>query len=128
MNKSVAFFWVLILLALAVFGCGGKAFDYQRDTEIPEGPGVFSKEKGEFTIYSDAAEEPDAAGTDEAASADADAASAERDFEAFQQWKQEQEELEEFRQWKKSAEGSKEYQEFQEWRRWKEYKEWKQSQ
>lgn len=40
-----------VMTLLTLFGCGGKSFDYYSGNEIPEGPGVFSGQDGEFTIY-----------------------------------------------------------------------------
>ena len=40
-----------VMTLLILLGCGGKSFDYHSGNEIPEGPGVFSGQDGEFTIY-----------------------------------------------------------------------------
>ncbi len=40
-----------VMTLLSLVGCGGKSFDYHSGNEIPEGPGVFSGQDGEFTIY-----------------------------------------------------------------------------
>ena len=43
---------LLLALALAVplAGCGGQAFDYRSEREIPPGPGLFTGEAGALTI------------------------------------------------------------------------------
>lgn len=137
------------LVLLTIFGCGGKSFDYHSGNEIPEGPGVFSGEDGEFTIYDSKTgwrgEKPQVAegagsqateqtGTAEAAGAAVTAGESStetdeyREFEEFQQWKKEKKEFEEFQEWKKSQQGSQEYQEFLDWKKWREFKKWQNSQ
>ena len=113
------------LIALA--GCAGQPFQPDTAGEIPQGPGVFSGEDGEFTIY-------DSEGgllgrkkgkkDSEAAEDDAEA----KEFREFQQWKKEAQEFREFQEWKKTRRDSEEYREFLEWRKWKKYKEWEKSQ
>jgi hypothetical protein len=133
---------VIVLVFLA--GCGGKSFDYHPDTEIPQGPGVFSGEKGDFTIYD--SESAKTAKADQSKSdPNAPAASVSepppatltsepvdaeeyREFREFQKWKQEKKEFEAFQQWKKSVQGAREYEEFLEWKRWREYKQWQEKQ
>lgn len=136
---------MLLLLAGGVWlaGCSSapEPFEYHSDREIPEGPGVFSKESGEFTLYDSDAKKKEgaeggqkaeqssgaeaAAGTAGAATGGLAADSAE--YEAFQQWKKEQMAFEEFQKWKNSPQGAKEYEEFKEWQRWKAYKEWQEA-
>lgn len=122
----------LAVIALAsIAGCGGQSFNYHSGNEIPEGPGLFSKEKGEFTVYrsdSDQADGSVATTTTETAPAAAAAASERADFEAFQQWKKERSEFEAFQEWKQSKQGAKEYEEFLEWQRWREYRQWQEQQ
>ena len=126
--------FVILLLA----GCNGKSFDYVNQNEIPPGPGVFSGEKGEWTVYdSEDSKEKTAAGpaksdsqaeqTDGALPAAAADDPEYREFKEFQQWKKERQEFEAFREWKKSSQGSEEYQEFKQWQEWKAYKEWQDS-
>jgi hypothetical protein len=134
MNKhllsTTTLFFLFALLGIA--GCGGQPFNYHSDNEIPEGPGVFSKEKGAFTVYSSnsgqgesTVKTKEAAATDtEAALPASKAASEKTEFEAFQEWKQEQAEFNEFKAWKQSQDGAEEYAEFLEWKRWQEYRRW----
>lgn len=138
MSKRLIIATVLLsAISLAGFtGCGGQSFDYHSDNEIPEGPGLFSKEKGEFTVYSSDSGQADgsvattesAPTTTETAPAAEAAASERADFEAFQQWKKEQSEFEAFQEWKRSKQGAKAYEEFLEWQRWREYRQWQEQQ
>ncbi len=42
------------VLALALAACAGaKPFEYHPTSEIPEGPGAFTGEDGEWVIYGD---------------------------------------------------------------------------
>ena len=134
----IAACFIVLLLA----GCGGKSFDYVDQKEIPPGPGVFTGEKGEWTVYDSdakqdkAAAEPvsdnkqveaaEGAGPKEppAATDDADY----EEFKQFQKWKKEQQDFESFKEWKKSSQGSREYREFKQWQEWKAYKEWQEGQ
>jgi hypothetical protein len=127
---STALFFVFVLVGIA--GCGGQSFNYHSDNEIPEGPGIFSKEEGAFTVYSsDSGQGEGNIKTKEAAVTDTEAAqpaskaeSEKAEFEAFQQWKKEQAEFNEFKAWKQSQDGAEEYAEFLEWKRWQEYRRW----
>ncbi len=127
------------MMVWMIAGCGGRSFEYTPPDEIKPGPGVFSGEEGEFTLYNSKngagkkktttdAQSPKAAeatiGASAAASSDTDTA----EFQEFQQWKNEKKAFEEFQRWKKSAQGSKEYREFQQWQKWREYENWKKSQ
>jgi len=133
---------------LALPGCGGKPFVYNPPSEIPDGPGVFSGEDGEFTLYdsksgkvgkkSKAAVET-VAPTAEISGAEktgAAVAAGEKmqdsrgylEFQEFQEWKKDKREFKVFQEWKKSKQGAKEYQEFQEWKKWKEFKKWQENQ
>ncbi|MFZ1985343.1 MAG: hypothetical protein WAU91_13075 [Desulfatitalea sp.] len=139
MKKRVALIPILILAATLLSGCAKpKPFVYHPGTEIPQGPGLFSKEKGEFTIYDSnknaaAAKEQEASGTaaqakPTAADTQAPAVTAppadSEAFRQFQNWKKEQKDFEAFQEWKRSNQGSREYEEFQEWKRWKTYMQW----
>lgn len=118
---------------LMILGCANsKPFKYHSGNEIPEGPGLLSREKGEFTIY-DSNKKASAPAQQEttvnspsvsAPSVPAPAAEDGEAFRQFQEWKQEQAEYEAFQEWKQSQKGAQEYQEFQEWKRWKEYQRW----
>ncbi len=118
--------WILIM------GCAkAKPFDYHPATEIPKGPGLFTKEKGEFTIYDsnkkrESAAEPNQK-AEKSVSDQPGAAPAPEEsdsFRQFQEWKKEQADFEAFQEWKNSQQGAQDYQEFQEWKRWREYKRW----
>lgn len=140
MKKRVALISTLILAATLLSGCAKpKPFVYHPGTEIPQGPGLFSKEKGEFVLYDDskkneaAAKEQGASGTSagaKPAAADTQAAAVtappadSEAFRQFQDWKKEQKDFEAFQEWKRSAQGSQEYEEFQEWKRWRTYMDW----
>jgi len=131
----------LIAGTALLIGCAQpKPFEYHSDNEIPEGPGIFTKEAGSFTIYdskrkASTADKAQAAAsgmstTPENGQAPADAASSagEAEFREFQQWRKERKDFESFQQWKKSRQGAAEYEEFREWQRWQEYKKWQDSQ
>ncbi|MBI5895462.1 MAG: hypothetical protein HZB24_05455, partial [Desulfobacterales bacterium] len=67
MKKPIALISLLALAVSLLFGCAQpKPFKYHPGNEIPEGPGLFSKEKGEFTLYESnkqsAASQPQATG------------------------------------------------------------------
>ena len=127
-------------------GCGGKSFDYHSDNEIPNRPGVFSKEPEGYTVYDsktgwtpkDSAEAPengkevvDKPGDNrktEGAAIGGEESAEMKEYREFQEWKNEKKEFEEFQEWKKSKQGAKEYQEFLEWKKWKEYKKWQENQ
>ena len=53
-----SFRWLfLIFLAAWVTGCAGaEPFEYHPDTEVKQGPGLFSGEKGSFQILGQPAE------------------------------------------------------------------------
>jgi hypothetical protein len=154
------FFWIGVAAALLI-GCGAKgqpAEFEQTAGEMKEGPGVFTGEEGEFTIYDskkggpfwkqqpeksgEAAKETGkeaqaASGTpSETTPMAADQTSGEvqvapeeaKEFQEFQEWKKEQQSFQEFQEWKKSADGKAEYQEFLEWKEWKAYQKWKKQQ
>lgn len=154
------FFWIGLTAALLT-GCGAKgqpAEFEQTAGEMKKGPGAFTGEEGEFTIYDskkggpfwkqpqDKSEEASKEGDKEARAASgkpsettpvaADQTSTEvqttpeeaKEFQEFQEWKKEQQSFKEFQEWKKSAAGKAEYQEFQEWQEWKAYQKWKKQQ
>ena len=154
------FFWIGLTAAL-LMGCGAKgqpAEFKQTAGEMKEGPGVFTGEEGEFTIFDskkggpfwkqnqekseEASEETGkedqtASGKpSETTQVAADQTSrkaqvtpeAARDFQEFQEWKQEQREFHKFQEWKKTSKGAAEYKEFLEWKEWKSYQEWKKQQ
>ena len=123
-EKGIAI--AIIAVAFALSSCGGKSYDYKPQTEIPEGPGVFSGEDGEFTVYdskSASQEKEAAAGSKSAPQAAEAAAGAGADAQS-----DEAAEFEEFQRWKESEQGAEEYREFQQWQQWREYKKWQESQ
>ena len=156
--------WTLLLIGLAIAlltSCGAKgqpAEFEQTAGEMKEGPGVFTGEEGEFTIYDskkggpfwknqqEKSEDASKEGEKEAQAASgkpsetapvaADQTSSEvqvspeeaKEFQEFQEWKKEQQSFKEFQEWKNSAEGKAEYQEFLEWKEWKAYQKWKKQQ
>jgi hypothetical protein len=127
-NRLVFSTLVAITGLILIMGCAKtKPFDYHPDTEIPQGPGVFSKEKGEFTVYDSNKKQQPPAQQEQTVSATPGTAKTPEDndsFLQFQEWKKDQAEFEAFQEWKRSQQGSHEYQEFQEWKRWREYKRW----
>ena len=128
---------VACLALLVLVACGGKAFDYHSDTEIPDTPGVFSKDPEGFTIYNSekgtsqqtSQKEVDGGqkskGSSPASVAETEAS---REFEEFEQWKKEKEQFRDYLEWKKSDKGSVDFKQFQEWKEFKAYQEWKQQQ
>lgn len=149
--------WVVVI-ALGLTGCGseGKPYDYKPTAgEMKEGPGVFTGESGEFTVYDSKKggvfwkqSQEQQPGTAGASGTETPASSAEsgtnppvanveaaegspitpeeaREYQEFQEWKNEKRAFQEFQEWKKSAAGSAEYKEFREWQEFKTYQEWK---
>jgi hypothetical protein len=132
MKHPTHFITVLIsAVAALILGCAAVPFDYHPDTEIPRGPGIFTKEAGALTLYtsrqSSLSGDPTSSSEDspqaDATGADADTAA----FREFQQWRRERGSFEAFQQWKQSRQGSAEYEEFKEWQRWQHYKKWQES-
>ena len=133
---------------LALPGCGGKPFNYNPPSEIPEGPGVFSGKDGEFTLYDSKTVKSEKkakaavksvvpatekfgenmTGAPVAAGENMPDSKEYLEFQEFQEWKKEKKEFKEFQGWKKSQQGVEEYQEFQEWKKWKEFKKWQENQ
>jgi len=139
---------IVSIALLALPGCGSKPFVYNPPSEIPDGPGVFSGDDGEFTLYDS---KNDKGGKKSKAAAEADVPAAEisgaektgaavaagekiqdskeyLEFQEFQEWEKNKRGFKEFQEWKKSKQGAKEYQEFQEWKKWKEFKKWQENQ
>lgn len=128
---------VVLVVASLVVGCASsKPFDYHSGNEIPKGPGLFSKDEGEFTIYSskkkqaEAAQKPPEQAAGEVSATSSENAPVEKteEFQQFKKWQEEQKEYEAFQQWKQSPQNAKEYEEFQQWQRWKAYQEWQKAQ
>lgn len=44
---------IVVCFAISIVGCATRPepFDYEPDNELKKGPGLFSGEKGAFTIY-----------------------------------------------------------------------------
>lgn len=128
---------VMLVAAFLILGCAGaKPFDYHSGNEIPEGPGLFSKEKGAFTIYSSekdakasaekqAGQDTFAPGTDQTENVPVDS---KEEFRQFKKWRNEQKAFEAFQQWKQSPQNAGEDEEFQEWKRWQEFRQWQETQ
>jgi hypothetical protein len=112
--------------------CSGKAFDYHSDTEIPNTPGVFSKDPEGFTIYDSEKGKSDQMSQEKVDTSQEGVplveTGAPQEFEEFEQWKKEKEQFRDYLEWKKSDKGSAAYKEFQEWKEFKAYQEWKQRQ
>lgn len=97
------------LLLTGVLGaCAGTPFQYRSPTEIPEGPGLLTGERGAFVLRGAERTPPPAAPPA--------AAGPNGDFEEFDAYRS-------FRRAK--SERSLEYREFLEWLEWKRYREWK---
>ena len=132
------------LVSVAMAGCHAKPYDYEPTAgEMKPGPGVFTGESGELTLYDskkgglfpkEASENSDEASGAKAADASAGTTAAAgtqagtepavtaeetREFEQFQQWKKEKEQFHDYQQWKKSDKGAAEFKEFQEYQEWK---------
>ncbi len=114
---------LILGLTLAMLGgCGAKSFDYRSANEIPEGPGLFSGEKGAFVLYD--SKQPRGHPERDAGSSPVEKARAAKfaedqaEFEAYR----------EYLRWKDSATGTAEYRDFQDWKEWKAYRKWKESQ
>ena len=112
----------LILLA----GCAGQPFEPDAPGEMLPGPGVFSGEDGEFTLYKSKDKAKGRKKEKEVTGITGETAEA-KEFQEFQEWKKETREFKEFQEWKKTMRDSEEYQEFLEYRKWKKYKEWEKS-
>ena len=147
-RKMTVIFPMFIIL-FAMTGCGGKSFDYHSDNEIPNRPGVLSKDPEGSTVYDsktgwfpkaseETPESPKKAGGKPGAERNLESTAVTgeepadmkeyREFQEFQEWKKEEREFKEFQEWKKSKQGAKEYQEFQEWKKWREFKKWQENQ
>ena len=108
-----------LLMLLSIWACAKKPFDPPRTGEIPEGPGLFSKDSDGVVLFDDQT----SFGQAESRTPAGDPAITEppthkdfEEFEAFRQWQQ----------WKKSNAGSAEYEAFKQWQQWRRYQKWKQ--
>ena len=159
MLKINAKYWMLPAAGLLIFalaGCNAKPYDYEPTAdEMKPGPGVFTGDSGELTLYdskkggllpretaetssektTDASPETTAAAGTQTGTETMVTPEEAREFQQFQQWKKEKEQFHEYQQWKNSNKGSAEFKEFQEYREWKktakgsadlkEFREWK---
>jgi hypothetical protein len=121
------------LAAALILGCAqAKPYEYHPATEMPKGPGLFTGEKGEYTLYSSKKNADSDADSkrpsNDAAAADAREPADDAEFSEFQKWRKERQDFEAFQEWKRSPEGQAEYREFQDWQRWRDYKKWQESQ
>jgi hypothetical protein len=119
---------VSALLLAVLAGCGGVPSHTQRRDEIPDGPGLFSGEKGHFVIYSDEEKKKQATSVAAGDRSESDAPARPESPASTQDEFQEFKEYEEYRRWKEAAKDGPEYREFQEWREWKAYRAWKEQQ
>jgi hypothetical protein len=108
---------VLALLLAMVAGCSAKSFEYRPTTEIPEGPGMLSGEKGAFVLYSGRDAANAISNTREALKIPNGEHAMDLDVQEFQ----------EFKRWKEANRDSPEYREFREWQEWKAFRAWKKS-
>ena len=132
----------LVILALA--GCHAEPYDYEPTAgEMKPGPGVFSGQDGELTIYdskkggvfpkdsdtksSETAGEATAPTSEATAGSQTDIQQSAQtpanardyqEFQEFQQWKKEKAQFHEYQEWKNSAKGSTEFKDFQEYQQW----------
>ena len=144
------------LVLFALFGCHAKPYDYEPTAdEMKAGPGVFTGESGELTVYDSKKgglfpKESTETSSEKTADTSAEATAAAgtltgteravtseeaREFQQFQQWKKEKDQFHNYQQWKRSDKGSAEFKEFQEYQEWKktakgpadlkEFREWK---
>lgn len=97
-----------IALALALAACGGRAFEYRSQTEIPEGPGLLTGEKGAVVFGGPGITPPGAAAGNPAPAVGGGDNFA--DFETFREFKRAKEAR------------SAEYREFLDWRAFKAYR------
>lgn len=124
-------FLIYCIGAILILGCASaKPFKYHPDTEIPEGPGLFTKETGALVLYnSDEQKDAIPAGKSTANASNENAQELDAaTYKEFENWRQEQKEFKEFLRWKQSEQNKEAYQEFLEWKRWKTYKTWQENQ
>ncbi len=101
-----------LALAALLASCGGRPFEYRSQTEIPEGPGLLTGEKGAIVFGRSAR----TASADAAASNPRSPRPTSEDFAEF----------EAYREFRRSKDGrTPDYREFLEWREFQEYREWK---
>ena len=143
-NSIIVWIFAVGLVTFALAGCNAKPYDYEPTAgEMKPGPGVFTGESGELTIYdskkggffpkessaepgetsgektADTSAETTAAAGTKAVSEPAVTDEEAREFQQFQEWKKEKEQFHDYQQWKKSDKGAAEFKEFQEYQDWK---------
>lgn len=114
---------VTFIMVWGIWGCAGQPYDPPPTGEIPEGPGVFTKEKGSVVLYNSKQKKkrsPAPEKTPGKPSVVVHPSSSAKDYEAYEAYQQ-------WLQWKTTAVESGEWVEFQQWREWKKYKDWKNS-
>lgn len=102
----------LVVLSAVLGACGGTPIRYHPPTEIPQGPGLLTGERGAFVLGG----EQRGGALPEGPKAPPAAAQPNADFDEFDAYRS-------FRRAK--SERSLEYREFLEWLEWKRYREWK---
>lgn len=132
MKKTICYPFVIYCIgAILIVGCASpKPFKYHPDTEIPEGPGLFTKEAGALVLYkSDEQKVAMPAGKSTANASNENTPGQDATtYKEYENWRQEQKEFQEFLRWKQSEQNKEAYQEFLEWKRWKAYKAWQENQ
>lgn len=100
-----------ILLVLGLAACGSTPFEYQDQTETPEGEGLFTGKEGAVTVSTE--------GDGRSASTRSETAGASSPADCGCPEGAELEAYREFLRWKAEALGTDEYREFQQWRQWR---------
>jgi hypothetical protein len=103
---------VISIAAVVLTACGGKAFQYRSQNEIPAGPGLLTGEEGAFVLHRSPSAQATAstAAKDQAPPAAAgETQTSDREFEAYREYRRAKDQR------------SAEYLEFREWIEWKAY-------
>lgn len=106
---------MLLCFSLGIGACATGPYEEREDPQAPSGPGVFSGEKGEFSLTDFFSEEKKAERAKQQLSNNNINVPAidEQSFEDF----------ENFKAWRRAQEpGSENYQEYQDWRAYQEYR------
>ncbi len=115
--------WMAFLM-VGLWGCAGKPFNPQEPGEIPEGPGIFTKEDGVVVLYDSKKRKAESAverATPSELPADETNPASNATFEEYEAFKK-------WLEWKKSSKEHPEYEEFKQWREWRQYQQWKKRQ
>jgi hypothetical protein len=145
--KKLSKCWAIIICAIVMVtlsGCANRPFPYQEGDDIPQGPGVFSGENGEFILYdseSSPTEKEKMLKRDKVIANDVSTAAikpnsadcspaikGQSEFQKVEEWKKEKAEFKAFQRWKQSAKGSEAYRELLEWKQWRDFKHWQEQQ